>query len=272
MSLEILNAVKWVLSLTFIAIVFLLLFRKEIQQILQRDIKLRWGHKKFDLTNPTRGTIALAIEHITGETKITYVRGKLSTIADELEEIRNTELIVSGTASIFNEAIRLAESAQTRICSLNHRYKVWLQQRHGFYYVYDDYFKAEILRLKNGVQIKRILVIPERHVEDKEVRDLLRQQKEAGVDIEYAIKETLERSVEYQEMLHEYNKRKFGLSFDLVNIAVYDDKVLLHTLACADSPDYIPTRIRITWRDEEVRLFSPCRLLESLSQGITCKP
>jgi hypothetical protein len=250
-----------------LAVVLALIFRNEIAERIRGLDRVVIGKTTFYLREPqSRSDLELVLSNIAGKSsgiQAKYLRAMLSERAEELEQMQGGEVIVSTPAKIFDELLRLIRSSNSELYSINHRPEVWAGSESPLAITYAEYLAAnkEAINIR-GVKIHRLEIFSRGRANDHKIKEILDKHLASGIDVRYAFTEEINKTEPYSKLYAEFNRRGFGLNFDQVNIVKYDGEVIVHTLSVGPAPFRYATKLRITWRKEDLEQLDPSALFQ----------
>jgi hypothetical protein len=197
-----------------------------------------------------------------------YLKNKLAFIANQFEDIKKDQLTVRSTASIFTELMRLAETAKDSICSINHRPEVWQSMNNPMSFVYGDYLKENAKSAdKKGISISRVWVLDKQRRKDPGITKSAQRQAAANVSLYIVDSDEITRVNAYQKMATTYRGMPSNVPFKDLNIASYDNQIVVYTLAYSSSNLKLPSQLMITWKKDEVDKLNPCDVVQELRKA-----
>jgi transcriptional regulator with XRE-family HTH domain len=196
-----------------------------------------------------------------------YLPKKVEAIGQELRQLANQELCFDG-ALAHAEAVRLMQVTQRSVDSVMERWHLW---RKGELF-YPNYLLVNQGAVQREVTIRRLLILTKKDLKGTQsIMDgvqVMRDQKQAGVAVFYALREELEQSVTFQRLAQAF--KTYG-GIDEINTALFDEEVLLFSRGYQQVPLGLPKagqsfthidQLQITWKPEHLHHLNPLPLFE----------
>jgi hypothetical protein len=210
------------------------------------------------------------LKRVAAEMPSQYLSHKLSTQTEQLEGLLDQQYItLSNTPNIYSELTELVNRTEKSLCALNHERRIWDQVSPGDS---RDYFNTYLRHgqdaRRRGVQVKRVVVIPDDQIGRSNPKSLEDKQTAYGVEVLVVSQSEINRNPIYQDMVRKLESldRDLHATFQNSNLAVYDHTVLAYSDVFDDGPPPLPTRLTITWQSEKVKLLDPCRLIDTIKK------
>jgi hypothetical protein len=196
-----------------------------------------------------------------------YLPRKVEAIGKELRQMEAHCLLYENVAAV-TEPVRLMETVERTVDALMEFWNIWKQGEP----LYPNYLLANQEAIHRGVAIRRLLVISaEQAASDSLMADaieILDDQHRSGIQIFYAFREDLLKSVTYQRLVDAY--KRHGSAAE-INAAMFDNEIMVMArayervpLGLTGTPKVI-TRIsqqEITWKPQVIEELNPAPLFD----------
>lgn len=194
--------------------------------------------------------------------KTAYLREKIEAAAGGLKGMQRGELEVKTSAAIFDTLLFLVRNTQIDLYSVQHRPQGGPGGESEFSYTYDHYLQGTNEACKRGVQVHRLFVIPRAEATDQTLIAKLKWHRDQCVKLKYAFLEEIKDIDEYKKIDSAFinlrsNIKSIIIKFGQMNIAMYDHEIIVHTLVFSTQGSKFPTKLKVTWRDEDLRDLNP---------------
>lgn len=276
MQIELIKMFRWPVVTLILGVMFLYLYHDKLESIGLRDITAKFfadnSGEHSELNDIVKSYIALHTDRQIAD--VSYVHERLHKTQTLLKEMGDGRLIVSGYGNIFTELISLAQSTRKKICAINFHPEAWLLGKSGdnvLNPVYSDYAdeNARIIK-KYGVDIRRVMVAKDDATADEKwFHDLLEEQDKIGITVSHTTRANIENSKLYIKMRDAFSHAAINdneMRFNELNMAVYDSKIMVVVeVDQAHSQLHpAPSRLRISWAEDDIKKFNLCELLDDL--------
>jgi len=196
-----------------------------------------------------------------------YLPRKVEAIGLELRQMEAHCLQYAGEAAV-TEPVRLMETTQRTVDALMEYWNFWKQGGP----LYPNYLLANQEAVRRGVTIRRLLVISAEQAAEKNALSdaihVMEDQQRCGIQIFYAFREEMLKSITYQRLLQAYKRR--GSAAD-INAATFDDEIMVMarayetvSLGLNGSPRPFTriSQLEITWRPDVIEELNPAPLFD----------
>ena len=195
-----------------------------------------------------------------------YLPRKVEAIGKELRQMEAQCLLYENGAA-ETEPVRLMETVERTVDALMEYWNLWKQGEP----LYPNYLLANKEAVHRGVTIRRLLVISaEQAVSNAIMADAIQvmdDQRQSGIQIFYAFREELIKSVTYQRLVQAF--KRHGSAAE-INAAVFDNEIMVMARAYERVPlgltgGRVITRIsqqEITWKPQVIEELSPAPLFD----------
>jgi hypothetical protein len=160
------------------------------------------------------------------------------------------------------------ETTQRTVDALMEYWNFWKQGGP----LYPNYLLANQEAVRRGVTIRRLLVISAEQAAEKNALSdaihVMEDQQRCGIQIFYAFREEMLKSITYQRLLQAYKRR--GSAAD-INAATFDDEIMVMarayetvSLGLNGSPRPFTriSQLEITWRPDVIEELNPAPLFD----------
>jgi len=196
-----------------------------------------------------------------------YFPQKVEAIGQELRQMTNQMLSYEG-ALAHAEAVRLMETTERSVDSVMERWHLWKKGEP----CYPNYLLVNQGAVKRDVAVRRLLIFTKQdlrgHQSLAESVQVMQDQKRAGVAVYYALREDLEQSVTFQQLMQAF--KAYG-GTDEINTALFDQELLLFSRAYHQVPLGVQKtgqsfthidQLQITWKPEHLHYLNPLPLFD----------
>ena len=196
-----------------------------------------------------------------------YLPRKVEAIGRELRQMEAHCLQYANGAAV-TEPVRLMETTERTVDALMEYWNFWKQGGP----LYPNYLLANQEAVRRGVAIRRLLVISaEQAAEPDALPDAIRvmdDQKQSGIQIFYAFREEMLKSITYQRLVQAYKRRGSAAE---INAAMFDDEIMVMArayetvpLGLNGSPKMITriSQLEINWRQDVIEELNPAPLFD----------
>ena len=165
------------------------------------------------------------------------------------------------------EPVRLMETVERTVDALMEYWNLWKQGEP----LYPNYLLANLEAVRRGVTIRRLLVISAEQAASNDLMsdavEVMEDQRRSGIQIFYAFREELLRSVTYQRLVHAF--KRHGSATE-INAAMFDNEIMVMARAYERVPlgltgGKVITRIsqqEITWKPQVIEELNPAPLFD----------
>jgi len=195
-----------------------------------------------------------------------YLPRKVEAIGKELRQMEAQCLLYENGAA-ETEPVRLMETVERTVDALMEYWNLWKQGEP----LYPNYLLANKEAVHRGVTIRRLLVISAEQAASNAIMadaiQVMDDQRQSGIQIFYAFREELIKSVTYQRLVQAF--KRHGSAAE-INAAVFDNEIMVMARAYERVPlgltgGRVITRIsqqEITWKPHVIEELSPAPLFD----------
>jgi hypothetical protein len=166
------------------------------------------------------------------------------------------------------EPVRLMETTQRTVDALMEYWNFWKQGGP----LYPNYLLANQEAVRRGVAIRRLLVISAKQAAEPDALSdaikVMDDQQQSGIQIFYAFREEMLKSITYQRLVQAYKRRG---SAPEINAATFDNEIMVMArgyetvpLGLNGSPKMITriSQLEISWRQDMIEELNPAPLFD----------
>jgi hypothetical protein len=196
-----------------------------------------------------------------------YLPKKVEAIGRELRQMEAQCLQYANGAAV-TEPVRLMETTQRTVDALMEYWNFWKQGGP----LYPNYLLANQEAVRRGVTIRRLLVISAEQAAIPRVLadaiEVMEDQRKSGVQIFFAFREEILKSLTYQRLVQAYKRRGSAAE---INAATFDGEIVVMARSYESvplgltGPPKLITRIsqlEITWKPEVIEELNPAPLFD----------
>src|SRR5207253_8132684 len=195
-----------------------------------------------------------------------YLPRKVEAIGKELRQMEAHCLLYENGAAV-NEPVRLMETAERTVDALMEYWNIWKQGEP----LYPNYLLANLEAVRRGVAVRRLLVISAEQAASNDLMNDavagMEDQRQSGIQIFYAFREEMLKSVTYQRLVQAYKRHG---SASEINAAMFDNEIMVMARAYERVPlgltgGKLITRIsqqEITWKPQVIEELNPAPLFD----------
>jgi hypothetical protein len=196
-----------------------------------------------------------------------YLPRKVEAIGLELRQME-THCLQYANGAAITEPVRLMETTQRTVDALMEYWNFWKLGGP----LYPNYLLANQEAVRRGVTIRRLLVISSEQAAEKNALSdavhVMDDQQQCGIQIFYAFREEMLKSITYQRLRDAYKRRGSAAE---INAAIFDDEIMVMArayetvpLGLSTSPKMITriSQLEITWRPDAIEELNPAPLFD----------
>jgi len=197
-----------------------------------------------------------------------YIPEKIEAIGQEIRQLESQMLSYEGTVA-HNEASQIIDTVKSSVESIMERWQVW--KRDGS--LFPNYLLANQAAIQRGVKIRRAFILSRSQVKDEsqvtDFRQVLNDQRRAGISTFFAFREELEPSLTFQRLASDF--KKLGVTGD-INAALFDNEILIFSRSYIERSlgiNGVPIsfmmidQLDITWNPDHLRELNPSPIFET---------
>jgi hypothetical protein len=196
-----------------------------------------------------------------------YLPRKVEAIGRELRQMEAHCLQYANGAAV-TEPVRLMETTKCTVDALMEYWNFWKQGGP----LYPNYLLANQEAVRRGVAIRRLLVISAAQAAIPRVLsdaiEVMEDQRKSGVQIFFAIREEILKSLTYQRLVQAYKRRGSAAE---INAAIFDNEIMVMArsyetvpLGLTGSPKMITriSQLEITWKPDVIEELNPAPVFD----------
>jgi hypothetical protein len=196
-----------------------------------------------------------------------YLPRKVEAIGLELRQMEGHCLQYANGAAV-TEPVRLMETTERTVDALMEYWNFWKLGGP----LYPNYLLANQEAVRRGVTIRRLLVISAGQAAESdalsEAIHVMDDQQQCGIQIFYAFREEMLKSITYQRLVQAYKRRGSAAE---INAAIFDGEIMVMArayetvpLGLNDSPKMITriSQLEITWKPDAIEELNPAPLFD----------